>query len=83
MRKLIQFRIMTLRSKVDMHMQKSQSRYKQDYDRRVCETPSFLVAQHVFLEMLPLRATPEISANTLAGRTYNMLQRVPRDSSAS
>lgn len=74
MRKIIQTRILALRSKVDAHMRMSQAWYKHDYDHRKRETPTFRVDNYAFIDKLPLAKTSQLSAENIETSTYNKLQ---------
>lgn len=73
-RKMIQARILVLRTKVEDHMRKSQTQYTYDYDRRVGETPHFTPITCVFLDGPPLRAKSNCSVKSVLEREYSVLR---------
>lgn len=56
-------------------MEKNQARYKAGYGHSVRETPSFRVKDYDFVDKLPLATTPYRTADALAKKSYNNLQR--------
>lgn len=60
MRLQIEPRLAKLQTRVYKHMQKSQARYKADYDRCVRETLSFQVGNFVIVDKPPLATTLDL-----------------------
>lgn len=66
MRKILQKWIVTLHTNLDGNMRSSQSKYKLDYDRYICEIRSFTPASYVCLDNTSLRTVPHASAEATA-----------------
>lgn len=73
-KKFLQNRIVALRAKVDGNMQKSQMKYKPNFDRRVRKTPSFSLGPYVLINNPTLGTLHNASVEFMSKHNYSTLQ---------